>query len=120
MPAALVDLVIEQNADFTRQLVWQDSAGVAVPFPLGTTAKLQIRKKAAASSAVLLELSTANGKIVLHPTDGSITLSSPAADNLLLDFDSAVYDLVITFVGPPVRKVKLLRGAVRLEDAVTR
>jgi hypothetical protein len=117
VPAALVDLVIEQNADFSRQLVWQDAAGAAVPFPNGTTAKLQIRKKASSSSTVLLELSTANNRITLHPTNGTITLTSPQADNLALAFDTAVYDLVITFASSAVR---LLKGTVTLDDAVTR
>jgi hypothetical protein len=78
---------------------------------------MQIRREVDASST-LLELSTANGRIVLYPSLGSIELKLTPAETAALT-RSGYYDLeIVRTATGEVNKV--LRGEFRLEREVTR
>lgn len=72
MAAGQLDLVIEQGATFTKDLIW--SAGKpAVPVDLtGCKGLIQFREKL--GSPVVFELTTENNRIVFGPAPGAIHL----------------------------------------------
>lgn len=112
-----LSLTVYQGATFRRVITW--SAGTpAVPVSLvGCTARMQVREKLDAP-AVLLELTTENGRIVLGGLAGTVTLVLTAAETEALTWRSGVYDLEIEFPSGDVRR--LLAGTVRVVPEVTR
>jgi hypothetical protein len=121
LPIAEADICIFQGATFNQTLYWQ-SGSPSVPIDLtGYTAKMHIRSKPE-SKAVILELSTSNGRITLGTagnfTTGAINLFISAADTANLSVcDTAVYDLELT-LGSVVTRI--LQGNVIISPEVTR
>ena len=64
MPAAKLNLTIEQGATYKKKFTWKDSAGVAIDLS-GYSARMHIRKSKASSDPPLVELTNTNGGIVL-------------------------------------------------------
>jgi hypothetical protein len=83
----------------------------------GYTARMQIRATKA-STTILLELTTANGRITIDNTAKTITLTISAVDTAALTFLEGVYDLELISAGLVV--TKLLEGSVFVEEEVTR
>ena len=115
MPAIRKNLVIEQNATFSKKLVWRDSLRKPIKLT-GYTAKLQVRA-ALGDPAVLLELSTTNGGIVIAPAIGTITLKATPEVTELIEWDSGVYDLLLE--APDGSKTRLMEGKVTVSKGVT-
>lgn len=61
----------------------------------GLQGRMQIRAEAASTSAVLVEITTANNKMVLDAALGTISLTLTAVETAALAFDSAVYDIEV-------------------------
>lgn len=118
MPAAQYDLVIEQGATLLQTFRWTSSAGAGVDLT-GCTAKMQIRAGYAdTGAAVLLELSTTAGTIVITAASGQIDLVVPASTTTALTWVKGVYDLEVT---TPLGVVsRLVQGAVSVTKEVTR
>jgi hypothetical protein len=113
MAAGVLNLLIEQGSTFLYSLSLRDANG---PMNLTNfTARMQIRRTVGAP-AVLLELTTANGRIAI--SGGTVALSVDAADTALLDFSKAVYDLEIE--SPNGDVTRLIQGDVVLSKEVTR
>lgn len=113
MPAAKLNLTIEQGTTFEKSLTWRDKNKRPVPLT-GYTARMQIRPSVT-SAEVILELSTENGRIVLG-TGGVIKLVlTPAMTGSL---KSGVYDLELT--DPLGRVIRLVEGKVTVSPEVTR
>ena len=110
------DLDIWQGQTFTQEIVWKDSIGTPVDLT-NYTARMQVRKKVK-SSTTEIELTTANGRISLGTTNGTITLTISATDTASLDFTCAVYDLELESQTSVVTRV--LEGSVTLHPEVTR
>jgi hypothetical protein len=91
--AQFVRLRIQKGDDFSRQFVCKDAAGVVNDLT-GCALKMQIRD--ANTSAVLLELSTENGKIDLTPAPGLFVIKFAAADTATATWESAIYDCQLT------------------------
>ena len=110
-------LTILQGETFSHQLVWK--AGVpAVPVDLtGCSARMQVRS-VVTSGAVLLELTTGNGRIALGGLDGTLTLQLTAAETEALTWRNGVYDLELVHPGGQVRR--LAEGSVKVKPEVTR
>lgn len=90
MLAGLLDIEVEQGATFELTFIYQDEAGN--PFDLtGMTARMQLRRTYNSPTA-LIELTTANNRIVFDPFAGKITLRISATDTQPLS-GSGVYDL---------------------------
>jgi hypothetical protein len=110
-------LKIDQGASVEDMVIWQTGTP---PLPVdltGCTAIAQIRSKID-SPNVLLELSTANGGIVLGGATGSITMHISPIVTKSLTWKLGVYDLLITFTdGTVLRK---LNGSVIVSQSVTR
>jgi hypothetical protein len=113
--AGVWNIVIPQGAYWERPLTIEDD-GVLRPLT-GYTARMQIRDTHDGASS-LIELTTANGGIVL--TDpGVVTLILTAVQTAALPrYWRGVYDLELV---PPDGKVdRLLEGEVRISAEVTR
>lgn len=83
----------------------------------GYTARMQLREKLT-STTVLLELTSANGGIVLDNVAKTITLNISAAQTAGLTFNSAVYSLELVSNNGDV--TSMLYGSVSLVKEVTR
>lgn len=96
-PAGRVNFCIEQGATFLKTLSWYDKA-TGVPVDVSTAAlRMQIRDTVE-SATVIIELSTANGRIVLLPT---VVAATPIASFDDVDIVSVTG---ATFVSDGVRK----------------
>lgn len=82
----------------------------------GYTARMQVRKDIDAS-AVLIELTTSNGRIAITPSTGVVTLSLDASTTASLT-KGGVYDLEIVSASGNVTRV--IEGQVVLKRNVTR
>ncbi len=119
MPAAKLDLLIEQGATFKHTLyVKQGSGESATPADLtGYTARMQIRAEVE-STAVLIDLTIANGRIEITAAEGRIDITISAVDTAAMDFDVGVYDLELVSGSGEVMRV--VQGKVTLSREVTR
>lgn len=116
MTAGTWNPTIEQGGTWRRELTWRGTNG-AVIATAGATARMQLRRRP--GEPVLLELSTANGRIVLSDAAPNIVLEVDAegtAGCAWPEHEPAAYDLVITL---GTRVVPLLTGIVWLREAVT-
>lgn len=116
MTAAIYNFELEQGTSLVKSVVWKDSNGTVVPLT-GYSARMQVRESVD-SDAVLLELSTTNGKIELTPNQGKVTLHFSPADTSGEDWSSGKYDLELTSSNGFV--TRLLKGKIRLSKEVTR
>lgn len=119
MPAAKLNLAIEQGATWRHGLQVRQGVGAQAPGMnlTGYTARMQLRNELPAP-AVLLELTNTNGRIVITPLTGELMLVLTATETAALSFDGAVYDLEIVSSGGEV--TRLLQGKVSLSLEVTR
>ena len=83
----------------------------------GFTAKMQARI-ASTSTSVIVELSTANGRIVTGGMDGTFTLTLLPAETSALTPGEYVYDFEVT--APNGTVTKLLQGGFSVLAEVTR
>ena len=117
LPIAEADICIFQGATFNQTLFYETGEPSAPVNLAGYTAKMHIRSKPE-SKALILELSTTNGRIVLNETTGSIRLFISASDTASLSVcDKAVYDFELTTGAITTR---ILQGNVIISPEVTR
>lgn len=114
--AATSNITIDQGATFVKAYRWKVD-GVAVDLT-GYTAKMQVRKKASATSEVLLEASSANGRVTITALEGRVAIKIPDEITAALDFSEAVWDLELTSPAGDVKR--LVQGTVTLDKEVTR
>ena len=111
---AKYNLKINQGATLRIPFSWK-SNGTAINLT-GFTARMQIRKNVS-SSAVIHELTTENGGIILG-NNGTFLIYIPSSITEKFNFTTAVYDLeFVTLQGDVIR---LLEGVVQLSLEVTR
>jgi len=114
MPAGIYHFTCEQGSTFTRDIEvtnFDDS----IRSLAGFTARMQVRKDLEASTS-LIELTTENGRIVVTPNTGTVSLTISAADTAALQF-SGIYDLEL--VGGTGVIERLLQGNFNLDANVT-
>ena len=119
LPIAIADICIFQGATFDQTLFYETGEPSTPVNLTGYTAKMQIRSKPE-SKAVILELSTSNGRITLNSgsQNGAIRLFISATDTGLLSVcDKAVYDLEL-YNGAVTTRI--LQGNVIISPEVTR
>lgn len=116
MSAGRYNIKIEQGATFRFEIVYKDSNSNVVSLA-GHTARMQVRP-IISSDTILVNASTANGKIVITPALGRIVVSLSATETAALDFSTARYDLEIEDSSGIV--TRLIEGAVVLSPEVTR
>ena len=119
LPIAIADICIFQGATFDQTLFYETGEPSTPVNLAGYTAKMQIRSKPE-SKAVILELSTSNGRITLNygSNNGAIRLFILATDTALLSVcEKAVYDLEL-YNGAVTTRI--LQGNVIISPEVTR
>jgi hypothetical protein len=117
MAAAKIKLSIDQGATFTKTVTWK-TGKPAQPVDLtGCTARMQVRESIDAD-AVLLSLSTTDGRIALGGAAGTISLRVEAEETAAITWKAGVYDLEVEFADGTVRR--LLSGSVSVSPEVTR
>jgi hypothetical protein len=91
-------IIHKRGDDFVRTFTIQNSAGAAINFGAGATARMVFKAEyddANGSGVVLLEWTTAS-EITLTPASGIIAIDGPKAD-MNPTWTKAVYDLEVTF-----------------------
>lgn len=118
MAASKFNLKIEQGATFSLPITWKAGSPTPVPVDLtGCTARMQIRQKLT-DTAILVALTTENGRIELGGSAGTIALLLTAVETAAFQWVTGVYDLEIAFPDDTVRR--LLQGNVAVSKEVTR
>lgn len=115
MRAGTHNITIDQGTDWSEVYRLRDGNKELVDLS-GYTARMQIRRDYDAT-AVMVELTTSNGRIVLGGEEGTITLSLDAATTAGIT-RAGVYD--IELVSPGGQVYRPLRGDVNLRREVTR
>lgn len=114
--AVKLDLYVQQGTDFTHVISLQNNDGSPLSI-FGYTAQMQIRETLT-SPSVLLELTTANGRIVNGGANGQLTLTLSNAITSALVWRSGVYDLELTSPGGIISRI--IEGNVTVGLEVTR
>ena len=122
--ATKYDLVIDQGATYVKQLTWYEP--IPIPNPnnvkhgppkdlTGFTGAMQAREDVTAA-VILFNLTTNNGGLSI--VGGVITIRIEAATTAAFDFDTAVYDLMLT--APDGTVTRLVEGKIKVSPDVTR
>jgi len=115
MQPGSLDFLMPKGSTFSRTLTWKVS-GSAVNLT-NYTARMQARTSHI-SGTVVLDLTTANSKITLGGTAGTITLTLSATDTAAITQSSLAYDLELVSAGGVV--TRLVEGQIVLTPEVTR
>jgi len=114
--AGTYNITCDQGATFQKAISWNDSANN--PYNLtGYSARMQVRPTAE-STTVILELTTANGRITVGSTEYNVNLLVSAAITDGLTPGLYVYDLEI--VSPAGVVDRILEGNFKVKIGVTR
>lgn len=113
---AKVDISIVKAATFRHKFTWQQVDGTPIDLT-GYTAKMQIRPTLE-SSTVLVELSTANRRILMTPLLGVVELDLTAAYTAAITWKSGIYDIELT--APDGDIINLVEGSATVSTKVTR
>jgi hypothetical protein len=81
----------------------------------GYTADMQVR--AASDTAIVVQMSTANGRAVITPALGKTTITLTAVQTAALTAGTYIYDLNLT--APDSTVTKILQGAFVISESVT-
>ena len=111
------DFTIYQGATFNRVLTWKVGTPATNVNLTNYTARMQLRTTPAATASVL-ELTTANARIILGGSSGTITLAISAADTAALAANQYAYDLELIAGNGEV--TRLLEGFATVDAEVTR
>ena len=95
MSAGYHHFVIEQGATFGQVLTLKNSAGTVINLTGYSSAEMDLRENPE-SSTVIATFTTANSRVALGGSAGTVTLSMTAADTANLATGDGVYDLEIT------------------------
>jgi len=108
------NFTIYQGDTFSTAPAWKiNDAYVNVT---GYTADMQVRQDVD-SASIIVQLSTANGRIVTGTTDGKFTLALTAVQTAALTPGNYVYDLEVT--SPSGTVTKILTGGFAIIAEVT-
>lgn len=113
---AKLKFTIYQGATFRRPLRWLNPDKTPIDLT-GCAARMQVREDIDAP-AVLLELSTDNGRIALGGTAGTVELLVDAVTTAAIAWESGVWDLEIAHPGGDV--TRLAEGPISVRREVTR
>ena len=117
MSAGFHHFVIEQGATFSKVLTLKDSSGTVIILTGYTSAEMDLRTNADASSEVLT-LTTGNSRVSLGGSAGTITLTISATDTASMTADDGVYDLEITDASGVIYRI--LEGTYSVRRGISR
>jgi hypothetical protein len=113
---ANLKLQIYQGATFRKRLRWLNPGQTPIDLT-GCAGRMQVREEVE-STAVLLELTTENGRIVLGGTAGTVELLVDADTTTAITWDGGAWDLEIVHPGGEV--TRLAQGSLCVSPEVTR
>jgi len=108
----------EQGASFRRKLTLKTDDGDRVDLT-GYLARMQVRSSLEAT-AVIVELTSANGRIEIDGADGEILLKLTAAETAALPSGAYLYDLELVSSSDPDDVQRLIEGRFVVSRNVTR
>lgn len=112
MAAPIYNFELNQGETFSLGLIFKDSTNTAISLTTATI-KAQIRPTADSQQIVAVLTATKDAGVT-----GRVVLSLTAAQTAALTFDTAAYDVLVTFAdGSTLRAVQ---GTVTLSKQVTR
>ena len=117
-PAGLYNIVADQGSTFSRTIVWRDPAKKPILMG-GYKARMHVRKSVDDADTVLV-LTTENGRISLHATNGNITLTIDDDTMATIPEDKYVYDLELIGPSRELYVYKLITGNFAVRAEVTR
>jgi hypothetical protein len=104
---------VYKGTTFTLSPVWKiNNSPVLMQ---GYTADMQVR--AATDTAIIVELSTSNGRAVITGSEGKVTLTLTATETAALAAGTYIYDLNVT--APDATVTKILQGNFVINESVT-
>ena len=115
MAAGQYDITCEQGATFALTLQWQDENEAAIDLT-GYAVRMHVRKTVKTTSTII-ELTTANSRVLLTPLTGTIALALTATETAGIA-DSGVYDIELVSGAGVVTRI--LEGKFTLSREVTR
>lgn len=116
MAATKQNLILEQGAKFAFSIIAKNSDGTIMDLT-GYSGKLQVRSSVE-SAVVLLEASTANGRISIDGPLGKVTVTIGGDVTGPLTWTASVYDLEVSNSASNV--IRLMEGFAYLSLEVTR
>lgn len=117
MSAGYHHFIIEQGATFGQTLTLKDSSDTLINLTGYTSAEMDLRETPESSSEVLT-LTTANSRIALGGSAGTVTLSIAAADTANLTAGDGVFDLEV--VDGSSRVYRILEGTYTIRRNISR
>ena len=117
MSAGYHHFIIEQGATFGQTLTLKDSSDTVINLIGYTSAEMDLRETPESSSEVLT-LTTANSRIALGGSAGTVTLSISAADTANLTAGDGVFDLEV--VDGSSRVYRILEGTYTIRRNISR
>lgn len=123
MPAATMNLFIEQGASYHHEFRWDDNTNLPVNLT-GYTARMQMRS-AITEETTVLDMTTETGEISIGGSTGIVSLDLDADATAAIDWAAGrsvqligVYQLELESPGGFV--TRLLKGTVTVDPEVTR
>ncbi len=113
--AAYQELVIEEGADWSDDLLLVDADGAAIDLT-GYTARCDI-KRSPIDDVALIEMSTANGSITIDGVTGLVRRALTHAETADLTWHTAVHDMIVTSPNDVVTRI--CEGPVTYSRRVT-
>lgn len=110
------DITVQQGANWSLILNWQDDEGEPINLT-GYSAKMQIRPYYD-SMTIVATLSTVSGGITIDPLIGKVTASLTAIQTSAITVLEGVYDMELT--SPSGVVTRIIGGAYTLSQEVTR
>jgi tRNA threonylcarbamoyladenosine modification (KEOPS) complex Pcc1 subunit len=117
MSAGYHHFIIEQGATFGQTLTLKDSSDSLINLTGYTSAEMDLRETPESSSEVLT-LTTANNRVTLGGSAGTVTLSISAADTANLTAGDGVFDLEV--VDGSSRVYRILEGTYTIRRNISR
>lgn len=114
--AGTYPIKVDQGATLYFGVVLKNNKKQVRPLT-GCTARMHVRKSAAAP-AIILELTTANGGLILDEPAGLITVNATDAQTGAIPDGKYVYDLEV--VWPDTKVERVLMGSFTVRGEVTR
>jgi hypothetical protein len=109
------DFIIQQGANFTKNITWQDSDGQPIDLT-NYTARMKAKRNYSSENEYF-SLTHESG-ITLGGAEGTVVINMTPAETAALSFDTAVYDLELVSSGGNVKR--LLEGVITLSKEVTK
>ena len=116
MSAGYHHFIIEQGATFGQTLTLRDSTNTLINLTGFSSGQMKLKETPDASSSIL-DITTANGRMALGGSAGTVILTVSASDTGNLDVDDGVFDLEITSGGGVV--TRLIEGTYSIRRNIT-